>query len=184
MSFNVYYFIDEFNRNEIEKLSPKISLIYRNYDNKGDFKALKRLVLYCRNKRRKVYFSNNLKTAIKYNFDGLYIPSFNKKLGFMNIIKDNFEILGSAHNIIELKIKEKQGCSTIFISPIFENDKKKGFLDVVKTNLLKILTNNKIVLLGGINFKTLRRLKMCTPNGIASISWIKKNGPSINTGPF
>ena len=54
----------------------------------------------------------------------------------------------------------------------------------LKSQLLKILTNNKIVLLGGINFKTLRRLKMCTPNGIASISWIKKNGPSINTGPF
>ena len=65
-----------------------------------------------------------------------------------------------------------------------ENEKKKKFLGVVKTNLLKNLTNNRIVLLGGINFKTLRRSKMCLPSGIAAISWIKKNGPSINTGPF
>ena len=184
MNFNVYYFIDEFNKNEIEKLSSKISLIYRNYDKINDPKELKNLVIFCKNSRRKVYISNNLKAAIKYNFDGLYLPSFNNSLAFRNIVRSNFEILGSAHNIIELKIKERQGCSTIFLSPIFENIKKKKFLDVPKANLLRNQTNNRIVLLGGINFKTLRRSKMCSPNGIAAISWIKKNGPSINTGPF
>jgi len=184
MNYNVYYFIDEFNKNEIEKLSPDISLIYRNYDEISDTIELKKLVSYCKNNRRKVYISNNLKAAIKHNFNGLYIPSFNKSLVFRNIVRDNFEILGSAHNIMELKIKEKQGCSSIFLSPVFKNDKKKKFLGVVKTNLLKNLTNNKVVLLGGINFKTFKRLKMCAPNGIAAISWIKKNGPSINTGPF
>ena len=125
MNLNIYYFIDEFDKKEIEKLSSKISLIYRNYDKKTDFNEIKKLVLYCKNNRRKVYISNNLKTAIKYNFDGLYIPSFNKNLGFRNILKGNLEILGSAHNIIELRIKEKQGCSAIFLSPIFENEKKK-----------------------------------------------------------
>ena len=184
MNLKVYYFIDEFNKNEIEKLSSKISLIYRNYKNKCDFSELKKLVLYCKNKRRKVYISNNLKTAIKYNFDGLYIPSFNKKLGFRNIVKNNFEIIGSAHNVVELKTKEKQGCSAIFLSPIFKNNKKKGFLDIIKTNLLKNLTSKKIILLGGINLKTFKKIKMCAPSGIAAISWIKKNGPSINTGPF
>ena len=184
MNLNIYYFIDEFNKNEIEKLSPKISLIYRNYEKINNAKELKKLVLFCKNKRRKVYISNNLKAAIKYNFDGLYLPSFNSSLGFRNIVRRNFEILGSAHNIIELKIKERQGCSTIFLSPIFENVKKKKYLDITKANLLRNLTNNRIVLLGGINFKTLRRLKMCSPNGIAAISWIKKNGPNINIGPF
>ncbi len=184
MILNIYYFIDKFNKNEIEKLSSKISLIYRNYDNKKDSVKLKKLVLFCKNERRKVYISNNLKAAIKYSFNGLYIPSFNKNLGFRNILKKNFEIIGSAHNIIELRLKEKQGCSSIFISPIFKNDKKKKYLNVIKANLLRNLTNNKIVLLGGINFKTLRRTKICAPSGIAAISWIKKNGPSINTGPF
>ena len=127
MNLNIYYFIDEFDKKEIEKLSSKISLIYRNYDKKTDFNEIKKLVLYCKNNRRKVYISNNLKTAIKYNFDGLYIPSFNKNLGFRNILKGNLEILGSAHNIIELRIKEKQGCSAIFLSPIFENEKKRSF---------------------------------------------------------
>ena len=126
MNIKYFYFIDEFNKNEIEKLSAKISLIYRNYGRQTDSIELKKLVLYCKNKRRKVYISNNLKAAIKYDFNGLYIPSFNKNLGFRNIIKENFEIIGSAHNIMELRVKEKQGCSSIFISPIFKNDKKKN----------------------------------------------------------
>ena len=184
MNIKYYYFIDEFNKNEIEKLPAQISVIYRNYDKKNDPQELKKLVVHCKNNRRKVYISNNLKDAIKYNFDGLYIPSFHKQLKFENITKKNLEIIGSAHNAIELKIKEKQGCSHIFLSPIFENNKNKRFLGVIKTNLLKKMTKNKIVLLGGINQKTLKRSKLCSPSGVAAISWIKKNGPSINTGPF
>ena len=184
MNIKYYYFIDEFNKNEIEKLSNQISLIYRNYHKKNDPKELKKLVMHCKNNRRKVYISNNLKDAIKYNFNGLYIPSFHKQLKFQNITKKNLEIIGSAHNASELKIKEKQGCSYIFLSPVFRNNKNKKFLDVIKTNLLKKLTKNQIVLLGGINQKTIKRTKLCTASGIAAISWIKKNGPSINTGPF
>ena len=184
MNFNVYYFIDEFNKNEIEKLSTQISLIYRNYNNKNNPNELKKLVIHCKINRRKVYISNNLKYAIKYNFDGLYIPAFQKHLRFHNITKKSLEIIGSAHNATELKIKEKQGCSSIFLSPVFKNNKNKKFLGVIKTNLLKKMTEKKIVLLGGINQKTLKRSKLCSPSGVAAISWIKKNGPSINTGPF
>ncbi len=184
MNIRYFYFIDEFNKNEIEKLPAQISVIYRNYDKKNDPQELKKLVAHCKKNRRKVYISNDLKDAIKYNFDGLYVPSFNKQLRFQNIIKKKIDIIGSAHNVTELKIKEKQGCSKIFLSPIFENNKNKKFLNIIKTNLLKNLTKKKIVLLGGINFKTLKKTRLCSPYGIAAISWIKKNGPSINTGPF
>ena len=184
MNIKYYYFIDEFNKNEIEKLPTQISLIYRNYQKENNPNELRKLVIHCKNNRRKVFISNNLKDAIKYNFDGLYIPSFYKQLKFQNKAKKNLEIIGSAHSVTELKIKEKQGCSPIFLSPVFKNDKNKKFLDVIKTNLLKKMTKNKIVLLGGINQKTLKRSKLCSPDGVAAISWIKKNGPSINTGPF
>ena len=184
MNIKYYYFIDEFNKNEIEKLSTQISLIYRNYNNKNNPNELKKLVIHCKINRRKVYISNNLKAAIKYNFDGLYIPAFQKHLRFQNITKKRLEIIGSAHNTIDLKIKEKQGCSSIFLSPVFKNNKNKKFLDVIKTSLLKKLTKKQIVLLGGINEKTIKRSKLCAPSGVAAISWIKKNGPSINTGPF
>ena len=144
MNIKYYYFIDEFDKNEIEKLSSQISLIYRNYDKKNKPEELKKLVIHCRNNRRKVYISNNLKDAIKYNFDGLYIPSFYKQLRFQNIVKKKLEIIGSAHNAIELKIKEKQGCSKIFLSPIFKNNKNKKYLNIINTNLLKNLTKKKL----------------------------------------
>ena len=89
MNIRYCYFIDEFNKNEIEKLPTQISLIYRNYNKKNDPLELKKLVIHCKNNRRRVYISNSLKDAIKYNFDGLYIPSFHKQLRFQNIVKKN-----------------------------------------------------------------------------------------------
>ena len=60
MNIKYYYFIDEFNKNEIGKLSTQISLIYRNYNKKNDPRELKNLVVHCKKNRRKVYISNNL----------------------------------------------------------------------------------------------------------------------------
>ena len=125
--------------------------------------------------------SNNIKIAQRYNLDGLYIPSFNKNLNFHNKnLKNNFKIIGSAHNLKEIKIKEKQGCKEIFISPIFYNPKNKSFLEIVKFNNLNLATNTKTIALGGINEKNLRKLRSTKVIGFAGISWIKKNRPKLN----
>ena len=52
MNLNIYYFINEFNKNEIEKLQPKISLIFRNYNKKNNPKELKELVANCKKNRQ------------------------------------------------------------------------------------------------------------------------------------
>ena len=132
---NKYYFINKFDTNIIDKQDKKTAIIYRNYKCKiMDELLILKIKKYCKFRKVKFYLSNDVKLALKLDLDGAYIPSFNKKLGFRNIVKNNFEILGSAHNVVELKTKEKQGCSAIFLSPIFENDKKRKFLDIVKTN--------------------------------------------------
>ena len=92
--------------------------------------------------------------------------------------RKNFKIIGSAHNFLELKIKEKQGCEEIFISPLFYNPKNKSFLDIVKFNNLHLSSNRKIIALGGINQKNINKLKCTKAFGFAGISWIKKNGLS------
>lgn len=98
-------------------------------------------------------------------------------LRYKNInIKKNFKIIGSAHNLSELRIKEKQGCEEIFISPIFYNPKNKGYLDIVKFNSLCLTTSKKTIALGGINQKNIKKLKSTKVIGFAGISWIKKNG--------
>ena len=103
-----------------------------------------------------------------------------KRLKAENLEKENvdknFKIIGSAHNSIEIKIKERQNCEKIFISPIFKTEKNKKFLDTIKFNLLANQTSKKIVSLGGINSENLRNINLTRSCGIASISWIKKNG--------
>ena len=121
--------------------------------------------------------SNYKNKALNYNADGLYIPSFNRSRVFKNSInKKGFKIIGSAHNIKEVIEKIHQGCTTIFISPVF---KSKGFrmaLGVTKLNRITINFKSKFIALGGINVSNIKKLNMTNVCGIASISWIKKTG--------
>ena len=181
---SIYYYIDKFNRDEIYKLNRTINIIYRNYSNRFNKKEILQLVTFCKKQRRKVYISNNLKLALKFNFDGVYIPAFNKTLNYKNIPKKNFEIIGSAHNVKEVINKENQGCAKIFLCPIFKTKKNRNYLGIAKFNLIKLSIKKDIIALGGINEKNMKCLRMCNVKGVAGISWIKKNGPSINTGPF
>ena len=181
---SIYYYIDKFNKEEIYKLNRSVNIIYRNYLDKFNTKEILQLVTFCKKQRRKVYISNNLKLALRHNFDGVYIPSFNKILNFKNIPKKKFEIIGSAHNIKEVINKEYQGCTKIFLCPIFKTKKNKSFLGVTKFNLIKLFAKRDIISLGGINENNIKKINLCSVEGLASISWIKKNGPSINTGPF
>ncbi len=181
---SIYYYINKFNRDEISKLNRFIAIIFRDYSKKLNEKEIKTMVSFCKKQRRKVYISNNLKFALKFNFDGIYIPSFNKILKYQNIYKKKFEIIGSAHNTIEIKNKEAQGCAKIFLCPIFKTKKNKKFLGVTKFNLIKLNTKKEVISLGGINENNIKKINLCSVKGVAGISWIKKNGPSINTGPF
>ena len=131
----LYYFIDKYNHAELSKLNKNINIIYRNYKKNIDISTLISIKNYCKKNRIKFFISNNIKLAIKYKLDGVYIPAFNKQINFIKgSLPINFKILGSAHNNFEISIKQKQGCDVIFLSPIFKVKKKNWFLDVVKFN--------------------------------------------------
>ena len=175
---NIYYFIDKFDRNEIINLDKKISLIYRNYNNKFDISAIKKIKTCCKKTNRNFFISNNLKIALNLKLDGLYIPSFYKLMNLKNFnTRKNFKFIGSAHNISELKIKENQNCEQIFVAPIFKTKKNKSHLNIHKFNTISLNSNSKIIALGGINLKNMRSLSLTKSVGFASISWIKKNQP-------
>ena len=107
----------------------------------------------------------------------MYLPAFNQFKKYYNLtIYKNFQIIGSAHNIKEIKIKESQNCKKIFISPLFKTKKSKEFLGTIKFNLLAKNTKKKVISLGGINAENLKKIRLTKSKGIASISWIKKNG--------
>ena len=174
----IYCYINDFNLAELSKISNNINLIYRNYDKQTDISTILKLKDFCRKTGKKLFISNHIKLAVNLKLNGVYIPSFNKKINYNYIFNKpkKFNIIGSAHNIKEIKIKEKQGCDEIFISSIFQNQKSKYFLGLTKFNLLASKTKLKIIALGGINEKNYRKLKSTNCIGFASISWVKKNG--------
>ena len=172
---SLYYFIDEYNHSELPKLSKNINIIYRNYKKNIDISTLISLRNYCKKNRIKFFISNNIKLAIKYKLDGVYIPAFNKQINFIKfLLPTNFKIIGSAHNNIEILIKRKQGCNTIFVSPIFKVKKKNYFLDVIKFNLLTLNKKIKFVALGGISKNNKNKLNLLNISGFAGISYFQK----------
>ena len=148
-----YYFINKFETNNIDRLDNQTALIYRNYNSKSlDIELILKIKNYCKNKKRKFYLSNNIKLAIKLDLDGVYIPSFNKSTNHLAYsFKKKFDIIGSAHNIKEIRTKEIQNVNKIFISSLFK--KNKNYLGINKFKLIANLTNKKIVALGGISKK-------------------------------
>jgi thiamine-phosphate pyrophosphorylase len=110
--------------------------------------------------------------AIKFDLDGIYIPSFNKSKKHLSYsFKKNFIILGSAHNLYEIKTKELQNVQTVFLSSIFK--KNKNYLGIYRFKLLSLLTQKKIVALGGISKKNLKILNLINYFGFAGISFFE-----------
>ncbi len=171
-----FLFINVFNKDHIRKLDKKIALIYRNYSTEHDEKKIIEIKKICKKNGRKFFLSNNLKLAMKLNLDGVYLPSFNKNLNITQIsVKTKFNIIGSAHSVDEIRIKEKQGVKLIFISPLFKTKKTKKFLNPIKFNYLALKTTRKVIALGGINLQNLNKLRMVKAFGFAGISYFENN---------
>ena len=176
---NIFLFIDEFNLNDLSLLDKNIDIIYRNYKSKTDKNTLLSIKNFCKKSKRRFYISNNIKLALQLNVDGIYIPSFNKKINYLSSfsIPKNFEIIGSAHNLKEIKIKKKQGCKEIFLSPLFSVAKKNNYLNIYNFNKLTVDNDLNYIALGGINQKNYKKISLTKSSGFASISWIKKKRP-------
>ena len=139
---NKYYFINKFDTNSIKNQDKHTAIIYRNYSSniKNEDLILK-IKNYCKKRNIKFYLSNNIKLATKLDLDGAYIPSFNRNTNHLAYsFKKSFNLIGSAHNLIEIRIKEKQGVKKIFISSLFK--KNKNFLGI---NKFKILDRKSVV---------------------------------------
>jgi thiamine-phosphate pyrophosphorylase len=104
--------------------------------------------------------------------DGVYIPSFNKNLNHLAYSTFlNFVVVGSAHNLKEIKIKELQQVQNIFLSSIFK--KNKNYLGLNKFKILNKYTKKKIVALGGISKKNIKLIKLTNVSSVAGISYFK-----------
>ena len=168
-----YYFISKFDSNNIKKQDNKTVIVYRNYT---IIPVNENLIIkirdFCKKNRKKFYLSNNIKLAIKLDLDGAYIPSFNKHFSHLNYsLKKNFELIGSAHNLKEIKLKETQNIKKIVISSIFKNN--KNYLGINKFKNISKYTNKEIIALGGITKKNIKKLKLTNLVSFAGISFFE-----------
>ena len=177
-----FQFIDDLNINLINEDTTNLSIIYRNYSKTIKSKQLIKIKQFCKKKRIKFYISNKIEECLKYDLDGLYIPSFNKRTLTKKLKLHKQTIIGSAHNHMEIRKKIEQGCKIIFLSPLFKTYKSK-YLDIPKFNLIKMSFKNKFVALGGINLKNIPKVKMLDIYGISGISMYKKK-PALKKAGF
>jgi len=168
-----YYFINKFETNNIDKQDKHTVIIYRNYSSKiMEEELILKIRNYCKKKGIKFYLSNNIKLAIKLNLDGVYIPSFNKSTKHLaHSFKKDFNIVGSAHNLREIRIKENQNVKKIFLSSLFK--KNKNYLGINRFKVLAKLTEKKIVSLGGISKNNKKKLSLLNQSDFAGISFFE-----------
>ena len=167
-----YYFIEKFDKKILENQSTETAIIYRNYTKKINKLEILKLRKFCNKKKLRLFLSNNFKLALNLNLDGAYIPSFNKSFYHLNFrLKKDFIIIGSAHNLREIRIKELQKVDAIFLSSIFK--KNNNYLGLFKFLNLSSLSKKNVIALGGISHKNKKILNMINLWGFAGISYFK-----------
>ena len=168
-----YYFINTFDTNNLQKQDKETIIIYRNYTSANlNIHELLKLKNFLRKRGNKFFIANNFKLALKLRLDGIYIPSFNNKFSHLAYSTfSNFSIIGSAHNLKEIKIKEQQKVQSIVISSLFKQN--KNYLGLYKFKIYRKHTQKKVIALGGISKKNIKKISLLNISGIAGISYFE-----------
>ncbi len=85
--------------------------------------------------------------------------------------KKNFDLIGSAHNIKEIRLKEIQKIKKIVISSIFK--KNKNYLGINRFKNISKHTDKKIIALGGLTKKNIKKLALTKSDSFAGISFFE-----------
>ena len=170
-----YIFLDELNEKIIKNIQ---NLKKRKIDLKliVSEKNLFSILDFVKYSKIPFFIIDNVKLATKHKANGIFLTSKNRSL--INITKGSqrIKVIGSAHNQYEYFIKERQGCSTIFLSPIFYNEKYSSnqILHINKFNLITLNWKKSIGALGGINLKNLKFINLTRSQSIGIKSLITK----------
>lgn len=174
--FKIYCFTNKISINikkELLKYSNK-NIIYINHKNISDILEIKK---FCKKEKIKLYISDNVNLAKKLNINNLHLSANNKKKIHFNSKKIN--IIGTVHSQLEFYFKLQQGCSAVFLSPIFKTEKYSDnkTLDILKFNQITKIWSIPFYALAGINEKNFKRLKLTNVDGWGGISIFNSKGP-------
>ena len=143
------------------------------------------IIKFAKKNRIPFLIKNDFQKCAKYKANGIFISSDHKKITKPILFKKNFYIVGSAHNQFEYAQKLKQKCHLLMLSPLFFNKKysKNKILNILKFNNKTIHWKANLCALGGINSKTLKKVKLtkCVAIGFKKfISNCKIKKPAYN----
>ena len=177
--------IKDINLSNIKK-NNKFIIIYRSSKIRDELDKLIKFRKECYRKKIRFYVANHFKLCIKLKADGIYLSSYNKSFRPLNIIKTNFDIIGSAHDFKEIFEKRRQGCKLIIFSKLFKvnYDPTSASLGLIKYNKLLNHFKKKLIPLGGINCQNLNKLKLIDVEGFALLSEVKKKPAKISSRLF
>jgi thiamine-phosphate pyrophosphorylase len=184
----IYFFLEELNSINIPLLKKlkNISIIYRNYSKQDYITRALKIKEFAKKQGHSLFVSNDLLLATKLGAN-LYIPNFNKQLRYLNhSCQKKISVIGSAHNHQEVRIKKAQGCSQIFVSPLYPTSShpEKKSMGIVKFNLLKNNFTSKINIcaLGGVNESNIHKARFLNIFGFALKSYLNKKQTQKSLG--
>jgi thiamine monophosphate synthase len=169
-----YYFINNFNLLELKKINNNKNLFLIYYDTKqSNIEDIYKIKNFAKKNKIKLYISNYNHKFSNIKIDGIHIPSSNKKI-ILNL-KKGLDIIGTAHNQLEFYFKKKQGCSKIFLSPLFKT-KKYSDNKILNTNKFRLISKEWLTIklaLAGIKDKNFNKLKDLKIQGVGTASYFK-----------
>ena len=164
-----FFFIDCNQKIDFDYIKKIKGVLIIKNSKKTRFERYSAIKKECKSRRIQLFVANDLKLLFRLRLKNFYISSFNKNY-YLNLPK-NIRIIGSAHNIKEIREKINQGCKKVVLSRLFKTY-KKGYLGVLKFNLMSKDFNN-IIALGGIKGSNLKSVKMTRVVGIAMRSELR-----------
>jgi thiamine monophosphate synthase len=160
-----YVFLEEIN-NLIKENLVKFNNINIIIDiNKKDKKGLENqfsIIKFAKKNKIPFLLKNDFQKCIKYNASGIFIDANYKKLTKPILLKKSFCIIGGIHDQLEYAQKIRQKCQMLMLSPLFFNEKysKNKILNISRFNHKALNWNIKLCALGGVNSKTLKKIKL------------------------
>lgn len=169
-----YYFINNFNPLELKKINNNKNIFLIYYDTKqSNIEDIYRIKNFAKKNKIKLYISNYNHKFSNIKIDGIHIPSSNKKR-ILNL-KKGLDIIGTVHNQLEFYFKKKQGCSKIFLSPLFKT-KKYSDNKILNTNKFRLISKEWLITklaLAGIKKGNFNKLKDLKIQGVGTASYFK-----------
>ena len=160
-----YVFLEEINnliKDNLVKFSNINIIIDINKNNSKNLNNQLSIIKFAKTNRIPFLIKNDFQKSVKYKANGVFISSDHKKITKPILLKKNFYIVGSAHNQLEYAQKLKQKCQLLMLSPLFFNEKysKNKILSILKFNNKTIDWKLNLCALGGINSKTLNKVRL------------------------